>query len=250
DRETGALWKLTENAQPQKLADLPPEAKSAEAFCGAAGADGTVFLGGSFGIFCLKNGAEWQKFADGLNVSGLTVLANGNLYATEGSTGKLWFFKADGSRQLAAENLSAPVGVGALPDGQWLDVMESGTHFGTSFKLEADGTPTLGQRIFWFHVPASEDGLGSGKCAFDADGKLYAATKLGVSVLDRNGRTRLILPSPLRGGQAFIDDLCFGGPDLHSLFILTEGQIFTRKVKPAGVPNFAPVQKLPKWGAG
>lgn len=250
DRETGALWKLTENAQPEKLADLPPEAKSAEAFCGASGADGTVFLGGSFGIFCLKNGAAWQKFADGLNVSGLTVLANGNLYATEATTGKLWFFRADGSRQIAAENLAAPVGVGALPNGQWLDVMESGSHFGTSFRLEADGKPTVGQRIFWFHVPASEDGLGSGKCAFDADGKLYAATKLGVSVLDRNGRTRLILPSPLRGGQAFIDDLCFGGSEMRSLFILTEGQIFTRKVKPVGVPNFAPFQKLPKWGAG
>jgi len=250
DSKSAAIWKFLENAEPKKAVELPAETKSVKAFCGASAGDGTIFLGGSFGIFTLKNGTNWQKFADGLDVSGLTVLANGNLYATEAKAGKLWFFKADGSRELVAENLSAPVGIGALPDGQWLDVMESNTHFGSSFRLEADGKPTMGQRIFWFHVPASEDGLGSGKCAFDADGKLYAATKIGVSVLDRNGRTRLILPSPLRGGQAFIDDLCFGGTDTQSLFILTEGQIFARKVKPRGVPNFAPAQKLPKWGGG
>ncbi len=250
DEATRAIWIIQENGVSEKYVSLPDAAGTLQGVSGACAADGSIWLGGNFGLFVFVPGThEWEKKMDGAAVSDLTVLANGNVYFTEAGAGKLWFIPKDGRPEIASDSLRRPVGVAASPDFQWLAVMESETHFASSFKLEKNGKSAFGQRFYWFHVPDSCDGLGSGKCAFDSEGRFYAATKIGVSVLDRNGRTRLILPSPLRGGQAFVTDLCFGGTG-RTIFILTDGQIFCRKLKTEGVPNFLPPRQLPKWGAG
>lgn len=250
DETTRSIGIPGEDGVFEKRIALPKEAEPLKGCAGALAADGAVWLGGKFGLWVLPSGAEkWEMKAGGTTVSDLTVLENGNVYFTDAEAGKLWFIPKDGSPEVVSNSLKAPVGVGASPDFQWLAVMESETRFASSFRLEKDGKPVFGQRFYWFHTPDSCDGLGTGKCAFDADGRLYAATEIGVSVLDRNGRTRLILPSPLRGGQASVTDLCFGGDGL-ALFILTDGQIFVRKLKPQGVPSFLPPRRLPKWGAG
>ncbi len=82
----------------------------------------------------------------------------------------------------------------------------------------------------------------------DQNGLAYVATRLGVQVLDRNGRVIAILPLP--GGEA-ATDLCFGGPGFDTLYIATAGgRIYKRKLQIVGTPPFAAPIKLPKNSAG
>jgi sugar lactone lactonase YvrE len=77
----------------------------------------------------------------------------------------------------------------------------------------------------------------------DREGRLYAATRLGVQVFDRNGRVRAILPVP--GGAAV--DLKFGGESLETLYVnSTDGKIYRRRFKVPGIaPGAAPIELPP-----
>ncbi|GHT26290.1 hypothetical protein FACS18942_03480 [Planctomycetales bacterium] len=69
-------------------------------------------------------------------------------------------------------------------------------------------------------------------------------------MLFRYGRTRAILPSPIRGGQAEITSVRFGGKEFSELYIITEGRVFKRSMNVKSVPLSNGKVKLPNWGAG
>jgi sugar lactone lactonase YvrE len=75
----------------------------------------------------------------------------------------------------------------------------------------------------------------------------YAATRLGVQVFDRNGRVVAILPMP---GNQPAASLCFGGENFNTLYVLSGGKIYKRKLHSAGAPPWGHPITLPKWGAG
>ena len=185
-------------------------------------------------------GAAAQSFA----------LPNGDRYEAEPRGGTLALVKADGARRTVAEGLAVPAGVAVTPDGKWLAAIESSTHWGTSFRIEPDGSLTCGQRYYWFHVPDADEDIGSGQCVFDVDGRLYVATRLGVAVQDRNGRTRAILPIPNADGSPAAEAVVFGGEAFDTLYVLAGGNLFKRKLRVSGLPPAASFRKLPPWGAG
>lgn len=80
----------------------------------------------------------------------------------------------------------------------------------------------------------------------DRDGRLYAATRMGVQVLDRNGRVRAILPVP--GGE--VTSVAFGGENFDTLYATSAGVVYKRKLKVSGMPPWAASIQLPPWGAG
>ncbi|MDR0869839.1 MAG: SMP-30/gluconolactonase/LRE family protein [Planctomycetaceae bacterium] len=178
------------------------------------------------------------------------TLPNGNYYTVDSDKGTLYLVKKDSTKIQQGENLKRPGGVAITPDGLWLAVIESGSHFGTSYQIKSDDTLEAGQRYYWFHVPDEDDELGTGDCCFDEHGRLYVATRFGVSVLDRNGRTRAILPSPVRGGQASVSSVRFGGKNFDELYIITDDKVFKRQMNIKGSPVFRGKVKLPNWGAG
>jgi hypothetical protein len=69
-------------------------------------------------------------------------------------------------------------------------------------------------------------------------------------VLDRNGRTRAILPLPGADGNPAAEAVAFGGEAFDTLFALSGGKLYTRKLRASGLPPAAPFRKLPPWGAG
>ena len=192
----------------------------------------------------------WQRRWEDIAATKMASLSNGNLYVTDSQDGNVWLIDADGEKKMVGQNLNHPTGVAAMPDGRWLAVVESGSHFGTSYQIGADGILHHGQRYYWFHVADTADDLGSGDCCFDQDGRFYVATRLGVSILDRNGRTRAILPMPVRGGQAETVALCFGGTNFDTLYVIADGKIFKRTLKVKGASSWKAPAGLPKWGAG
>jgi len=125
-------------------------------------------------------------------------------------------------------------------------VVESKTHWGYSYRVRPDGTLEYKHRFYHLEVPDWADDSGAGSLCMDRDGKLYAATRMGVQVLDRNGRVRGIMPVP--GGE--VTSVCFGGASFDVLYVTCGGKVYSRKLKSRGAPASAPPIKLPPWGAG
>ena len=183
---------------------------------------------------------------DDLNATCVTTTSRGYIYATEAVAGKVWLVKPDESKTLLDEGLKHPTGIALSPDGLWLAVMESHTHWGYSYRVKPDGTIDLKQRFFWSHVPDWADNSGAGSMCMDRDGHPYVATHKGVQIFDRNGRSRGILPMPT--GKA--TSVCFGGAKFDTLFVTSGGKLYRRHIKSVGAPSFIEPIKLPPWGGG
>jgi gluconolactonase len=183
---------------------------------------------------------------DGLSATCVTVTSNGTIYATDSQAGKAWLIKRDGTKTLLDEGLKQPTGIALAPDGLWLTVMESRSHWGYSYRVKPDGTADWKQPFYWAHVPDWADDSGAGGMCMDRHGHPYVATRLGVQVFDRNGRSRGILPLPV--GEA--TSVCFGGARFDTLFVTGGGKLYKRHMKAVGAPSFIAPIALPPWGGG
>jgi gluconolactonase len=188
---------------------------------------------------------------EGIKASSLTILHNGSVYAADPGSGvgqsKIWRIKLSGEKVLLDSGLTNVSAIAFSPDNLWLAAVERTSHWGYIYRVQSDGTLTDNQRFYWFHVPDSADDSGASALAFDRDGRLYAATRMGVQVLDRNGRSRAILPLPENGEAT---SLCFGGKDFDTLFVTAGGKVYSRKLRSRGAPAWEAPIKLPGWGAG
>ncbi len=228
----------------------------------AIGADGRIYAADRAAgkITAYDSSGAAQTVAEGVAAADFIVLHDGSIYivgsepgaaASDGNSrtrpsGKAWLVSAKGEKSILAEELKNPAGVALSPDGLWLAVAEHDSHWGYSYRVAADGKLDVGQQFYWFHVPDWADESGAGAWRMDRDGRLYSATQMGVQVFDRNGRSRLIMPLPAGKAEA----LCFGGPNFDTLFVISSGRLYKRKLKAAGSPVWAPPTKLPGWGAG
>jgi gluconolactonase len=171
----------------------------------------------------------------------------GRVYGTDSALGQIWLSTRGAKKIVLDEGLQAPTGIAISPDGLWLAVAESKTHWGYSYRVEADGRVHDKQRFYWFHVPDDADDSGTGAWVTDKEGRLYAATRMGVQVFDHNGRVRAILPVP----TGAVTGLSFGGENLDVLYVTdANGRAYRRRFKVPGLsPGAAPIA-VPNWGAG
>ncbi len=184
--------------------------------------------------------------AKGIRADNLVVTHTGRVYATDAREGMVWLVDPAGGKVVLDSGLDHPTGIALSPDGLWLAVAESGTHAGYSYRVQPDGTVQKKQKFYWFHVPDWADDSGAGPWCYDRDGRLYSATRMGVQVFDRNGRSRAILPVP--GGT--VTGLCFGGADFDTLYVTSAGKVYRRKLKVRGAPAWIAPIALPTWSGG
>ncbi len=206
-----------------------------------AGSDGKILALGTNG--------QASTVAEGIRGRSLTVAANGNIYVIEGDddAGKIWLIKPDGEKSVVDTGVKGPGGIALSPDGLWLFVGESRTHFGMSYRVQPDGTLQYREPFYDFYVPDWANDSGVGGICMDRDGRPYAATRMGVQVFDRNGRVTAILPLPANEEATSV---CFGGRAFDTLYVIAEGRIYKRKMKAQGAPSWLAPFKLPPWGAG
>ncbi|HEX4022121.1 MAG TPA: SMP-30/gluconolactonase/LRE family protein [Acidobacteriaceae bacterium] len=219
----------------------------------SVGRDGRRYealAGGGIRISAASGSSE-RIVARGLSIRGLTVSANGDLYATTfgGTTGgELWLIRDNGEVTKLDEGLKGASGVALSPDGLWLFVTQSLSHQGLSYRVQADGKVDSREPLYEFYVPDTADDSGAEGIAMDKNGWAYVATRMGIQVFDRNGRVIIILPLP---DNEAATGVTFGGANFDILYVAAEGgKIYKRKLKIAGVPSFAPRVTLPKWGDG
>lgn len=172
---------------------------------------------------------------------------HGRDYATDPASGQVWLTRATGTTVLLDSGLLGPTAVALSPDGLWLAVAESQTHAGYSYRVEPDGTVAHRQRFYWFHVPDDADDSGVRAWVMDTAGRLYAATRLGVQIFDRNGRVRAIMPLPAGAPVA----LGFGGRARSTLYVAAQdGAVYRRALMASGLPDeFTPID-LPAGNPG
>jgi sugar lactone lactonase YvrE/enterochelin esterase-like enzyme len=219
----------------------------------AFGADGRLYVAETARgrILALNQQGHATVIAEGIRGAGLTVTHTGKIYVTESNdaashSGKVWLVQLDGTKSVAAEGLNDSTGISLAPDGLWLFVAERAGHHGYNYQVQPNGELRYGEPYYWFHVPDTANDSGVGQLCMDHDGYAYAATRMGVQVFDRNGRVRAILPvaaSQLAG-------ICFGGPDLQTLYVSTGNSVYRRKLKSVGFPPSASPIVLPSASAG
>lgn len=243
DAASGKTWVLSNSG---KMSESFVDSRSYSAM--AFGPDGRSYVAEQDHAAIVAYGTNGKSSIVGKNIRGanLVVSYDGMIYVTEAggddNSGKVWLLKPNGERLQLDGGLNHPSAVALSPDGLWLAVAENRTHWGYSYRVQPDGSVQEKQRFYWFHDSDEADGSGASSLAMDREGRLYAATHMGVQVFDRNGRVRAILPVP--GGE--VTGLAFGGTDFKTLYVTcVDKRLYLRHLKISGVSSSAPPIKLP-----
>jgi gluconolactonase len=168
------------------------------------------------GIQRVSPSAEVSYLCDGdfLGPNDLIVDLDGTIYFTDpgrspvagASEGRLMSLTPGGEVKLIADGFHYDNGIALSPSGRILVVEENGLMW-----VSKDGDKEWLVRSMGEHAG---DGLG-----FDQDGRIYVASPLGhcIHVFEPDGK--LADTHPLPDGS-IVTNLCFGGDDLRTLFIV------------------------------
>jgi sugar lactone lactonase YvrE/enterochelin esterase-like enzyme len=220
----------------------------------AFGPDGTLYAAvpAEKKVIAIDAQVRARTIAEGIAARGIVVKPDGAIYITEpGQHGdmpsRVW--RIDGSKKTRVDEgpLSAS-GVAFAPDGSLFYVAEKTTKWIYTYVVRPDGSLTDKQPYFWLHMTDVPNDSGAEDLALDIHGNLYVATRMGIQVCDQNGRVRAILPLPTPSGPVL--SLAFGGEHFDTLYATDGMQLFARKLKVPGYPQFSKPVKVTSHGAG
>jgi gluconolactonase len=184
--------------------------------------------------------------ADGIKGNDLAVCHDGSIYVTNpaGDSSQLWHINKTGEKKVVDKGLRFANGICLSPDQSLLYVADSRSHWVYSYQIQPDGSLAHKQKYYHLHVPDTADDAWPDGLKTDTAGRLYVTTRIGLQVCDQAGRVNCIIPSPTQSGAC--SNVCFGGPDMQTLYITCNGKVYWRKVKTKGVHTFeAPVKPNP-----
>jgi sugar lactone lactonase YvrE/enterochelin esterase-like enzyme len=192
--------------------------------------------------------------AEGIRGHDLVVRHDGGLYVTSPSRSdpsRVWYISSKGEKRVVyatgekhlTEPVEFPTGITLSPDQTLLYVADGRSHWVHSYQVQPDGSLAHKQRYYHLHVPDTHDDSGAGGMRVDRDGRLYAATRMGIQVCDQAGRVNCIIPLPQ---HSKVSNLCFGGAEFDMLFATDGNRIYKRKLKVRGANAFqAPHKPAP-----
>ena len=214
----------------------------------AFGPDGRLFaVASSAGqILAYDAAGKPTVFAEGIRGNDLVIRHDGGTYVTQpgggGAPSRVWYVPPHGEKRVVDTGLKFANGVTLSPDQSLLYVADYGSRWIYSYQVQPDGSLQHKQRYYHLHVPDNADDAGADGIRVDRDGRLYAATRMGIQVCDQAGRVNCIIPTP----NGRIANLCFGGPDFQTLFATCGDRVYKRKVKVKGANAFeAPIKPPP-----
>nr|WP_294794339.1 SMP-30/gluconolactonase/LRE family protein [uncultured Mucilaginibacter sp.] len=177
--------------------------------------------------------------SDVINGNDIAIGNNGNMYVTAPNgvdkPSKIYLVRPNGQKVVVDEGLKFANGLALSVDQTMLYVCESASHWVYVFNIKADGTLTNKQRLGWLHVPDDADNAWSDGVKFDANGRMWVTTRMGIQVLDEQSRVITIIPTPGKGNPS---NLCFGGPNFDVMYVTINDKVYRRKVGVKGVKPF------------
>jgi len=120
------------------------------------------------------------------------------------------------------DDLKQPNGIIGTPDGKMLFVADIGDNKTYSYTIEEDGE-LMNKKLFCE--------MGSDGMTIDENGNLYLTNAAGVTVFDPAGKQikNIAIEEP------WTANVCFGGPDMKSLFITAKSGLYRIRMKVKGV---------------
>jgi gluconolactonase len=119
-----------------------------------------------------------------------------------------------------ADDLRQPNGIVGTPDGKTLYVADIGGKKTWKFSINKDGS--LSDKTLFCE-------MGSDGMTMDVKGNLYL-TGNGVTIFDKTGKQIGNIEVP----ESWTANVCFGGPDMKSLFITASKGLYRIKMKVKG----------------
>lgn len=172
---------------------------------------------------------------------GLLVRHDGRVYSVDAASDRIEAFTPGDELPIPSQRIPARGILALSPDQTLLYVSEGRSRWIWSYQIQPDGRLAFGQRYDHLHVPDDTDVADVAGLATDRDGRLYAATSLGIQVCDQPGRVNVILPVP--GGKATA--LAFGGPEGDMLYVAAGDRLYRRNLKVRGARPFEKPIKPP-----
>jgi gluconolactonase len=221
----------------------------------AFGPDGTLYatVPTKAEIVAFDDKGTARTVAKDIRGSGILVTAAGEIYVSEPGAhpdepSGIWRIGKDGQRTLLDRGLLSASGVAFSPDANLFYAAERVTARVSSYVVAPDRSLDDREPNYWLHAADLPGDAGARDLAVDAKGSLYAATRLGVQVCDRNGRVRAILWLPSPSGP--MEGVCWGGDGFDTLYATDGRTLFKRKLMIPGYPQWSAPVALPKADAG
>lgn len=178
----------------------------------------------------LVPGEGWELAPDGFNFKDRTSLKtfNGNKYHL--AKNNAWLTKPNGEKKQVETGFRQAVGIAVSPDQTMLYIADRDSHWIYSAQIQADGTLRYSQRFYQLHAREMDDVTGATSICLDTEGRLYAATNMGIQICDQTGRVQAIIPTP----NGIVTDIAFGGAELDVIYVGCGDKIYKRKIKAKG----------------
>lgn len=207
------------------------------------GADGKLYSISSTRTGIVRHDAAdaTPTVVEGIKGNHLLAMPNGSFYASsDEQDGSVWLIQ-DGQKSRVDDGLKHPTGLAYRPDQWLLAVAEGASKWTCSYQINAGGTLINKERFFWHHVADWEDDAGTESLCYSLEGRLFAATRLGIQITADDGPTQVILPVP---GNQRVLGVCLGGKEMNILFAFTGAKIWKRKVQHHAMGASSPWTKV------
>jgi sugar lactone lactonase YvrE/enterochelin esterase-like enzyme len=209
----------------------------------AFGPDSRLYsvAGGTEQILAWDTQGKSTVIAEGFCGNDLVVRHDGAIYVTHpgwngSDPSQVWYISPKGEKKVVDKGLRFSNGLTLSPDQSLLYVADSRSHWVYSYQVQPDGSLAHKQKYYHLHVPDAADDCGADGLRVDRDGRLYAATRLGIQVCDQAGRVNCIIPTP----NGKISNLCFGGENFDTLYATCGDKVYSRKLKVKGALAWQP----------
>lgn len=184
-----------------------------------------------------------RTLVDGVRSDKIEVTPEG-FYFNYANKNKLGYYNFKTNKTITIPTTSKVNGLAVSAEQSFLNSLESDDVFGSSYKINPDGSLVNVQSYIHYHIPYGRPTTETRSAVIDTANLLYTATNMGVQISDQLGRVNMILPVP----GVFISDLCFGGPNLDELYIISNGKLYKRKLNTQGKPATLKASRPPRPG--
>jgi gluconolactonase len=236
-------------AKAGKIHKIAPDGKVTPFADNANGPDGAEFgPKGMLYVACNKTnqivrhgeGGKMEVVASDIMPNDLVVTHTGHVYVTDHKNQQVWHVAPDGRKEVADKGLNFPNGVALTPDQSQLIVGDMKGPGLYAYQIKADGSLTNKSMFYAAQTVPTRSGCGADGLTVDRDGRVYAATPIGVQVFDQAGRVFAIVNKPQQGKP--MSSVAIGGPGLSYLYATCGDKVWRRKIQPrAAIYSAGPV---------
>lgn len=176
--------------------------------------------------------------------NGFLTLSSKGIYFSEFSKDRIGFYNFS-TREIQYDAVPFhPSGLAISAEQTFLNVGTANGVFGYSFKIVEDGGLDFGQEYIHYQKPYGSTGAGVSGMTIDAENLLYSVTPMGIQVSDQLGRVNFIFSKPAEKAL----DVKLGSVDFNTLYLSSNGKLYSRKINAKGILSSQSPVKPPKPG--